>query len=208
MNDGNEGKMKIAPGGEVPLCVDLDGTLIQTDCSWEASVQMLFHHPLRLAGILPAFWRGRAWAKRRISLAAPFPVESLPYNADVISLITREKSAGRKILLVTAADQHVADAIAAHLKFFDQAIGSDGVIHLKGPAKAALLVKMFGRGGFDYMGDSAADIPVWEAARHAYAVNPAPAAGKWIAQHRDAATVLGSVRRSWGVLARSLRPRH
>jgi phosphoserine phosphatase len=121
-------------------------------------------------------------------------------------LITQAKSAGRKVLLVTASDQLVADRVAAHLKLFDEAIGSDGVTNLKGAAKAELLVKKFGRGGFDYAGDSAADIPVWVAARRAYAVNPAPAAAKWAAQSASA-TTLGAVRAGWRARLRALRPR-
>jgi 4-hydroxybenzoate polyprenyltransferase len=196
-----------ATGREVSFCVDLDGTLVKTDCLWEAAVQILFHHPLRLAGILMGCWRGRAWVKRQLGRAVPLPVDSLPYNADVISLIERERSAGRKTVLVTASDQLMADSIAAHLKLFDEVIGSDGVTNLKGPAKAALLVKMFGRGGFDYAGDCAADIPVWESARHAYAVNPTPAARRWVAQ-RGSATTLGAARGKWRALARALRPQH
>jgi len=187
--------------------VDLDGTLIQTDSTWEALAQLLFHHPLRLPGILRGCRRGRAWLKRQISTAAPLPVESLPYNADVLALISQAKSAGRKVLLVTASDQIVADRVAAHLKLFDEAIGSDGVTNLRGTAKAELLVKRFGRGGFDYAGDSAMDIPVWQAARRSYAVNPSPAAAKWAAG-RGAATTLGAARGGWRALARALRPRH
>jgi len=145
--------------------------------------------------------------KRLLSQASPVPAESLPYNADVLGLITQAKSAGRKVLLVTASDQLVADRVAAHLKLFDEAIGSDGVTNLKGAAKAELLVKKFGRGGFDYAGDSAADIPVWEAARRAYAVNPAPAAAKWAAQSASA-TTLGAARGGWRARLRALRPRH
>ena len=195
-----------APGSEIPLCVDLDDTLVRTDCSWEAVAQILFRHPLRLLGILRGCGRGRAWMKRQISQASPLPVESLPYNADVLGLITQAKSAGRKVLLVTASDQLVADRVAAHLKLFDEAIGSDGVTNLKGAAKAELLVKKFGRGGFDYAGDSAADIPVWEAARQAYAVNPASAARRWLAQ-RGSVTTLGAARGGWPGLARALWPR-
>ena len=186
--------------------MDLDGTLVSTDCSWETVARIFFRHPLRLLGILRGCGRGRAWIKRQICLASPLPVESLPYNAEVIGLITLAKSAGRKALLVTASDQLIADRVAAHLKLFDEAIGSDGVSNLKGVAKAEWLVKRFGRGGFDYAGDSAADIPVWEAARRAYAVNPAPGAARWAAR-RDTATILGAARGRWQVLARALRPR-
>jgi 4-hydroxybenzoate polyprenyltransferase len=196
-----------ATGRDGPLCVDLDGTLVRTDCLWENAVQILFRHPRRLVGILLGFWRGKAWIKQQIAQAIPLPVESLPYNAEVIDLIKRAKSAGRKIVLVTASDQLMADGVAAHLKLFDEAIGSDGATNLKGKAKAELLEKKFGKGGFDYAGDAAVDIPVWEAARHAYAVNPAPVARKWAAQSRSA-TTLGTARGSWGPLLQTLRPQH
>lgn len=42
--------------------------------------------------------------------------------------------------------------------------------NLKGAAKAAALVAQFGAGGFDYAGDSCADLPVWLEARHAIMV--------------------------------------
>ncbi|HEY3863675.1 MAG TPA: UbiA family prenyltransferase [Verrucomicrobiae bacterium] len=196
-----------AAGREVPLCVDLDGTLVKTDCLWEAAVRILFRHPSRLIGMILGCYRGRAWIKRQLGLAAPLPAESLPYNEAVISLISQEKSAGRKIILVTASDQLMADAIGAHLKLFDEIIGSDGARNIKGPVKAELLVKRFGRGGYDYAGDSAADIPVWEAARQVYAVNPVPAAKRWVAQ-RGSAITLGAAGGRWGALARALRPQH
>ena len=196
-----------ATSREVPLCVDLDGTLLKTDSSWEAALQILFRHPLRLLGILCGCGRGRAWMKRELAKAASLPVASLPCNADVLGLIAQAKSAGRKVLLVTASDQLMADAVAAHLKLFDEAIGSDGVTNLRGAAKAALLVKKFGRGGFDYARASAQDIPVWEAARHAYAVNPAPAAARWAAR-RGSVTTLGEARGGWRALARAFWPRY
>jgi 4-hydroxybenzoate polyprenyltransferase len=192
---------------EVPLCVDLDGTLIKTDCFWESAVQMIFRHPFRMAWLLLSCWRGRAWLKRQFSHITPLNAESLPYNAEVIDLIQQKKAGGQKILLVTASDQSTAERVAAHLKLFDEVIGSDGVTNLKGKAKAALLVKKFGRGGFDYAGDSAADIPVWEAARHAYAVNAVPAARRWLAQ-RGASTTVVPPRSPLWALARALRPQH
>jgi 4-hydroxybenzoate polyprenyltransferase len=192
---------------EVPLCVDLDGTLVKTDCLFEALAQMLFRQPGRLGGILLRGWRGKAWIKQQISKNSPISAESLPYNAEVIALIEREKVVGRRIVLVTASDQLTADGIAAYLKVFDEVLGSDGVTNLRGSAKAALLEQKFGRGGFDYAGDSSVDIPVWEAARHAYVVNPAPGARAWSYGH-PTATVMGCARDGWLPLVRALRPKH
>jgi hypothetical protein len=122
--------------------------LVKTNCLWKTAAQIIFRHPLRLVGFLLDVWRGRAWMKKQISLAASLPVESLPYNADVIGLLTREKSPGRKIVLVNTSDQFMADGAATHLKLFEEAIGSDSVANLRGNAKAELLVKKLGQGGF------------------------------------------------------------
>ena len=59
-----------AAAGQAPLCVDLDGTLIRTDSSWEAVAQLLFRRPLRLVGILLGGVRGRAWMKKELARAA------------------------------------------------------------------------------------------------------------------------------------------
>jgi len=192
---------------DVPLCVDLDGTLVNTDYFWEGAAQLLFRHPAQFARIVCGFWRGRAWVKRQLTQCTNLPPDSLPWNADILAWVSRQKAAGRKTILVTAADQSIADAVAAHLKLFDQAIGSDGVTNLKGRAKAALLVEKFGRAGFDYVGDSRADIAVWKAGRRAYLVRPSPALNAW-ASKRDSATTLTGPRGSLRPLFRALRPQH
>jgi 4-hydroxybenzoate polyprenyltransferase len=46
----------------------------------------------------------------------------------------------------------------------------DDHINLKGEAKASLLAEKFGEKGFDYIGDSMADVAVWRAARRAICV--------------------------------------
>ncbi len=196
-----------ATGDKIPLCVDLDGTLINTDCLWESGVRLLFRDFRKCLWVVAGGWRGRPWIKRELGKLVQLPVELLPFNAEVIALVKGEKAAGRKIILATASDQSMADAVAAHLKLFDEVVGSDGVTNLRAGAKAALLVKKFGRGGFDYVGDSAADLPVWEAARHAYLVRP-PAAVKARVGGRPSATTMGEGAGSWRPLLRALRPQH
>lgn len=122
-------------------------------------------------------------------------------------MLERENRAGRKIILVTASDQSVASAIAGHFNFFDETIGSNGTHILKGVNKAALLVEKFGRGGFDYIGDSANDIPVWEAARKVLAAQPSAAASAWISRKSGASILDESPNRAFALL-RALRPLH
>jgi hypothetical protein len=67
-------------------------------------------------------------------------------------------------VLVTAAEQSVATRIADFLALFDSVIASDGTINLKGTKKRDVLLRRFGRGGFDYIGNSLTDIPIFEQA--------------------------------------------
>lgn len=144
----------------LPLCVDLDGTLVRTDTLHE-QLLMALRHPWGLLGTVPSLVRGRAAFKEAVAGVAPLPAAALPYREDLVAWLAEERAAGRRLVLVTAAHRSVADAVAAHLGGFEAVLASEAGHNLKGEAKAARLVAMFGEGGFCYAGDSAADLPVW-----------------------------------------------
>jgi 4-hydroxybenzoate polyprenyltransferase len=97
------------------------------------------------------------------------------------------RAAGRRTVLVTAAAQRQAEAVAEATGLFDEVFGSAGGRNLKGEVKAAFLAERYGAGGFDYIGDSRADLPVWAQARRAITVNAGPGL------RRAAATANGEV---------------
>lgn len=149
---------------EPPLCVDLDGTLLATDTLHEAVLAVVaadWGVVARLPGWLAA---GKACLKRELAARWALDASALPYNADVVRLLERERERGRRIVLCTAADRRVAEAVARHLGLFDEVLASDGATNLRGAAKAEALVRRFGRRGFTYVGNDAADLRVW---RHA-----------------------------------------
>ena len=161
-----------------PLCVDLDGTLLRTDSLHEALVSALRRAPWLLLAL--PFWllRGRAPFKREIARRAAIDPALLPYDAGVLELIRAERAKGRRIVLATAADAQLAEAIASHLGLFDEVLASDGVSNLKGERKAAALRQRFGERGYDYVGDSRADDAAWCSAGVAYVCSrggPGPA---------------------------------
>jgi len=160
------------------LCVDLDGTLIRGNVLWECVLALLKTRPITLLQL--PFWllSGRAALKQKLAAQVQFDPARLAYRQQVLDLIREEKASGRRIALVTAADRGLAESIARYLDLFDEVHASDGEINLKGANKAAFLAQHFAETGFDYVGDSAADVEVWRSARAAYVVGTEARAGQ------------------------------
>ncbi|MBK5926324.1 UbiA family prenyltransferase [Rhodobaculum claviforme] len=155
------------------LVVDLDGTLLRSDMLLESFWSATARDPRAPFRAGMALLRGgRAALKDRLACDGPVDSRGLPYDAEVLDHVRNWRAAGGRTALVTASSQRLADQIAAHLDIFDEVHGSDGTTNLKGARKAAFLRDRFGEGGFDYIGDAEADLPVWEAARRAITVTP------------------------------------
>ncbi len=157
--------------GQRILAVDLDGTLLRSDMLFESfwsATSQDWRVPVQ-AGL--ALSKGRAALKRSLSTKMNVDVTTLPYDAQVIAYIEAWRADGGAAILVTASDDSIAQDIAAHLGIFDAVQGSDGTRNLKSAEKAAFLTEHFGKGGYAYMGDADADIPVWENAQKAVTVN-------------------------------------
>jgi 4-hydroxybenzoate polyprenyltransferase/phosphoserine phosphatase len=152
------------------LCVDLDGTLIRGNVLWECVLVLLKTRPITL--VLLPFWllAGRAAFKHQLASRIDLDPARLPYRQQVLELLRRERSLGRRIALTTAADHKIAEAISDYLGLFDEVHASNGQVNLKGANKAAFLTQHFAETGFDYVGDSAADVEVWRNAQSAYVV--------------------------------------
>ncbi len=153
------------------LVVDLDGTLLRTDMLYENFWSAFGSDWRCLFSAISALPHGRAHLKRHLAEAATVDARVLPYNNKVPAYIEEWRKVGGRAVLVTASDQQVAQAIADHLGIFDEVHGSDGAQNLKGATKAAFLEERFGESGFFYMGDTAADLPVWERAEKAITVD-------------------------------------
>jgi 4-hydroxybenzoate polyprenyltransferase len=154
------------------LCVDMDGTLLEGDSLYESLLALLGVHPWYLF-LLPIWLlRGKAALKQEIARRSRLHVASLLLRDDVVEFLREEKEKGRKIILATAADRSIAMAVAERVGVFETVLASDGRTNLAGANKAKAIRKFLGDREFDYAGDSAADIPVWQAARTAILVGP------------------------------------
>jgi len=119
-----------------------------------------------------ALLKGKASLKRHLAQTGDLDVTLLPFDDGVIDYIKTWRAEGGQTALVTATDETIARQIGDHLGLFDAVHGSDGVRNLKGPNKAEFLSKQYADGpGFAYMGDTKADLPVWEAATRTITVN-------------------------------------
>jgi 4-hydroxybenzoate polyprenyltransferase len=157
------------------LCVDLDGTLVLTDTLLEQILSLAKRKPLVLLMALLRLWQGIAVFKRIISSHVLLKPELLPYNEPLLSYLREEGAAGRKLLLVTAADRSVAESVAQYLRIFDTVLASDGSINLKGEAKVRAIRNYLGSTSFEYAGDSCSDLAVWKESSGAVLVNSAAA---------------------------------
>jgi phosphoserine phosphatase len=155
-----------APDGvRLPLAVDMDGTLLETDVLAEGMRKVWRERPV---GFLDALLRlamgGRPPFKRRIATLAQLNIDALPVRRGFLAWLQAEKADGRALWLATAADRITAEKVAARFGVFDGVLASDGAVNLKSRAKARALAAQF-PAGFVYAGDSAADIAVWRASK-------------------------------------------
>lgn len=155
-------------GERIPLCVDLDGTLIRSDLLVESALGLARRNPFDL--LRCGFWllRGKATLKREIATRCEIDVSLLPYDERVIEWL---RNSPQHRVLCTASDRKYAEAVASHVGVFDEVLASDGARNLAGMHKAQALVERFGERGFDYAGNAAPDLNVWRHARRAIVVN-------------------------------------
>jgi 4-hydroxybenzoate polyprenyltransferase/phosphoserine phosphatase len=155
-----------------PLVVDLDGTLLRSDLLMETAMAFVRSKPLKVFKMLGWLLKGKAALKEGLALETQIDVSVLPYDPQIIEMINAEKANGRMIVLATASHVSLAERIAEHLQLFDLVLASNANRNLSGNNKRDLLVAHYGEGGFDYVGNSKDDLPIWNVSRQAYVVNP------------------------------------
>lgn len=142
---------------DVPLCVDLDGTLVKSDTLIDAVLLLVRQQPSS-----PLHWprwvsKGRAGFKREITGRAQVDVEFLPYNQPLLEYLREQRALGRRIYLATAADIGFARQVAAHFgDLFTGVLASDGTLNLAGANKLKAFQNLFPQ-GFTYIGNAIPD---------------------------------------------------
>jgi 4-hydroxybenzoate polyprenyltransferase len=161
-----------APTGRVPLCVDLDGTLVKTDLLMELVFGLLRERPSNLLRLPGWLFRGKSYLKTKLASLVSIDIATLPYHEEVLAYVRAEKASGRQTYLVTASPAVLANLIAAHVGLFDGVMATENGSNLMGKTKRDRLVEAFGDQGFEYMGNAWSDLPIWKASRSTLLVNP------------------------------------
>ena len=156
-----------------PLVIDLDGTLIKSDLLIESILALIRARPNNVFHPLIWLMSGKPYLKGKLANISKIDVACLPYENQVVALIKEERAKGREIIMATASHKIYADQIAEHLQLFDRVLATEGEVNLSANNKGKRLVEEYGKRGFDYVGNSYDDLPVWQVARKAYVVNPA-----------------------------------
>ena len=193
----------VSDNRNVPLCIDLDGTLITTDTLWEGLVAVLIRQPWLIFSVIAWAISGKAVLKREIAARYHNKGEDWPYRAEVIERIKLARDAGQPVWLVTGAAETTATAIAEHLGMFDRVLHSSDTENLTSHRKRQRLTELCGDGGFDYVGNSRDDLEVFDAARRAIIVAPDGAARRWGA--RNGAETLPLAKTSTMAILKSIR---
>ncbi|WP_439533388.1 UbiA family prenyltransferase [Polymorphobacter sp.] len=188
-----------------PLVVDLDNSLIRTDLLYEAGFAYLGDHPRGIVPLLARLVEGKAAVKMHLARHVDIDATTLPYNADVLARIEAARAAGRPVHLASASPEKFVRAVAAHLAVFDDVhFTSDGV-NLGAANKARHLNGLFGEKGYDYIGDSRADLPVWRSAHSAIAIGPSSGVARQLRRDHPTAEIVPVERGSLKTWLKALR---
>jgi 4-hydroxybenzoate polyprenyltransferase len=155
----------------LPLCVDLDGTLVKSDTLVDSVLALVRQNPRALLAIPGWLAQGKAKFKQHVTSAVTIDVAALPYNKPLLEFLFHEHAHGREIYLATAADRALADRIAEHHPIFKDVLASDGSNNLAGNNKLQAFRGRFGE-QFSYIGNARPDIPILAGCLEPMVANP------------------------------------
>ena len=190
------------------LVVDLDGTLVRGDLTFEMLALCLRWRPVLFIPVMVQFCFDKAGAKNRLAVqfADKVDLATLPYEPAVMALIEEAQSQDRTVALVSGSDHTLVSRIAA--RFGIQHVkGTEAGVNLIAEQKSLYLRQAFGD-QFEYVGNARADYPVWRAGQGGYGVR-APRRAYCLMRSdgsKVVVTPLGETGRLFASLLSSLRP--
>ncbi|MGC1487740.1 MAG: prenyltransferase, partial [Albidovulum sp.] len=187
-----------------PLVLDVDGTFLKTDLLWESFWGGLGKAPWETLKTCLRHLNNRAALKAELAEIADLRTDLMPVNGEVADLALQSRIGGREVVLASGSDQSLVTRLAAEYGLSEQVFASDGETNLTGRAKAEALVATFGEGGFDYAGNAAVDMPIWEKADNALVVGHVASARLLSARGQNVVELEGGI--GWRGLIKAMRP--
>lgn len=182
----------------VALIIDCDRTLTPADMAIESMVRVARRGPRAFLMLLWWLLTGRAAVKARLARVDPVDAARLPVRPEVAALMAEARADGRPVILASAGHRRNLARVARATGPFDAIIGTSGRHNAKGTGKLAAIRAMLGEAPFDYVGDAAADRPIWAAARTAYTVGVSTGCAHEVRLHQP--------RQLWRALLKAMRP--
>jgi len=110
----------------IPLIVDLDHTLIDTDLLYESSIAVLKKNPWLI--LLYPFWfaKGKGYLKAQLVKRYSIDAKTLPYIQDTIDYIIERKKQGSPIILATASHKDYAFEV---VKYFQTRKNNETIVN-------------------------------------------------------------------------------
>ena len=158
----------------LPLCVELDGSLIKSNVLGDGILLLLRTTPLQALNLPLWAARGRRYLESMIWSKAPLDITHLPFNRPLLAYLHAQHGEGKEIFLVTDTPPQLTDRIEDHLGIFTGVVRTERIRGERRPGTASLLKRRF-EDGFDYIGGNNADAVALASARHAMLANPGPA---------------------------------
>lgn len=192
-------------GAKLPLIVDADAALFGGGLVVQAVFANLGVRPfdaLKTIALTLKGWPHRdSWRWRELGLDP----STLPLDQRVVSIMRLAVDQGRPVYLCMSEPRPHLPALVSRLPDVDEIITGGAETPLVGRQRAEVLAERFPH-GFDYVGCSDADRPVWQCSRSAINAGTKTFADTDVASGSDNIETLP--RKSWGPgLIRAMRPR-
>lgn len=192
----------------LPLVIDLDGTLLNSDILVESFSALVAASPLEAARACLSLRFGKAALKASLARTAELDLDTLPWNPAVVAFVQDQHARGRRIYLASASDRRWVDAVAARFGCFAGTFASDGIVNLSGSRKAAVLTQAFGLRGFDYLGNATVDIQVWREAAGVLVANASAGTLRRVHALWPDAQIVHPAAPSLRLYSKAIRPHH
>lgn len=193
------------PVANIPLCVDLDGTIVRSDLLIEGFFALVAENPAAVFRVPVWLLHGKAFLKSEIARRTHLDVASLPYNERLLAYLREQHASGRRLVLATASPVEYAKQVADHLGIFSDVMATDGAVNLSGKRKAEALEQRFGESGFDYAANGSTDLAVWQRTRRALLVDTGAGVARAARKIATVETVIENARPGAGDYLKALR---